>query len=77
MPVVAVFVAPIPSIVAAMGGVAQGGWVVISIFTAVICLIAIASALTARETKDVPTSELGLPPERRAHRRAGRLAPVA
>lgn len=51
-----------PSIVTAMGGVAEGGWVVISLFTAVICAIAIASALTARETKDVPTAELGVTP---------------
>lgn len=48
-----------PSIVTALGGVREGGWVVISIFTAVVCLIAAASALTARETKDVPTAELG------------------
>lgn len=49
-----------PSIVTALGGVAEGGWVVISVFTAVIALIASASALTARETKDVRTAELGL-----------------
>ncbi|HMR47788.1 MAG TPA: MFS transporter [Arachnia sp.] len=49
-----------PSIVAALGGVREGGWVVISAFTAVICLIATLSALTARETKDVPTEQLGL-----------------
>ncbi|MCC4907355.1 MFS transporter [Microbacterium sp. cx-59] len=53
-----------PSIVAALGGVAEGGWVVISIFTAVISLIAAVSALTARETKSVPTAELGLRAER-------------
>ena len=49
-----------PTIVTALGGVRQGGWVVISAFTAVICLIATVSALTARETKNVPTEELGL-----------------
>ncbi|GAA4356830.1 MFS transporter [Microbacterium rhizosphaerae] len=49
-----------PTIVTALGGVRQGGWVVISVFTAVICLIATVSALTARETKNVPTEELGL-----------------
>lgn len=48
-----------PSIVTAMGGVREGGWVVISIFTAVVCLIAAGAALTARETKDVPTDMLG------------------
>lgn len=48
-----------PSIVTALGGVREGGWVVISIFTGVVCLIAAGSALTARETKDVPTAELG------------------
>jgi MFS family permease len=48
-----------PAIVTALGGVKEGGWVVISIFTAVVCLIASAAALTARETKDVPTSLLG------------------
>ncbi len=50
-----------PSIVTALGGVAPGGWVVISIFTAVIALIAIVSAATARETRSVPTAQLGLP----------------
>ena len=49
-----------PSIVAGLGGVEEGGWVVISIFTGVICLIAALSALTARETKDVPTETLGI-----------------
>ena len=48
-----------PSIVTALGGVREGGWVVISIFTAVVCLISAAAALTARETKDVPTTMLG------------------
>ncbi len=48
-----------PSIVTAFGGVREGGWVVISVFTAVVCVIAAASALTARETKDVPTVALG------------------
>jgi MFS family permease len=48
-----------PSIVAALGGVREGGWVVISAFTAVVCVIAAASALTARETKSVPTPLLG------------------
>jgi MFS family permease len=52
-----------PTIVTALGGVAEGGWVVISIFTAVISLIAAGSALTARETKSVPTAELGLKTE--------------
>ena len=48
-----------PSIVTALGGVKEGGWVVISIFTAVVCVIATVSALTARETKNVPTPLLG------------------
>ena len=48
-----------PSIITALGGVQEGGWVVISIFTAVVCVIATLSALTARETKDVPTPLLG------------------
>jgi MFS family permease len=48
-----------PAIVTALGGVREGGWVVISVFTAVVCLIATAAALTARETKDVPTALLG------------------
>ncbi|MBF4460582.1 MULTISPECIES: MFS transporter [unclassified Pseudoclavibacter] len=49
-----------PSIVAALGGVQEGGWVVISAFTGVICLIAAISALTAKETKSVPTDTLGI-----------------
>lgn len=57
-----------PSIVTALGGVQQGGWVVISIFTAVIAVIAAVSALTARETKDVPTAGLRLRTERRCER---------
>jgi MFS family permease len=48
-----------PSIVTALGGIREGGWVVISIFTAVVCVIAVAAALTAPETKDVPTPLLG------------------
>ncbi|GAB5894601.1 MFS transporter [Mycolicibacterium mageritense] len=50
-----------PSIVTALGGVRDGGWVVISIFTAVVCLISAGAALTARETRDVPTELLGHP----------------
>ncbi|MDF2492081.1 MAG: permease of the major facilitator superfamily [Microbacterium sp.] len=53
-----------PSIVAALGGVSEGGWVVISLFTATISIIATISALTARETRRVPTAELGLRPEK-------------
>jgi MFS family permease len=53
-----------PTIVTALGGVAEGGWVVTSLFTAVIALIAAGSALTARETRDVPTTALGLRTER-------------
>jgi MFS family permease len=49
-----------PAIVAAMGGVKAGGWVQISIFTAIICSIAAVSALTAKETFRVPTKQLGL-----------------
>lgn len=48
-----------PTIVTALGGVREGGWVVISLFTAVVCLISAGAALMARETKDVPTAELG------------------
>ena len=48
-----------PSIVAALGGLQPGGWVQISLFTAAIALIASVSALTARETYRVPTSQLG------------------
>jgi MFS family permease len=51
-----------PSIVTALGGVREGGWVVISAFTAVVCVIAAASATTARETKNVPTPLLGREP---------------
>jgi hypothetical protein len=53
-----------PSIVTALGGVSEGGWVVTSVFTAVIAGIAAIAALTARETRDVPTSALGLRTER-------------
>ncbi|MEV7694885.1 MFS transporter [Microbacterium sp. NPDC089189] len=57
-----------PSIVTALGGVSEGGWVVISLFTGAISVIAAISALTARETRDVPTEQLGLAPEgRRVH----------
>ncbi|MFT4213080.1 MAG: MFS transporter [Microbacterium sp.] len=52
-----------PSIVTALGGVAEGGWIVISVFTAVIALIASGAALTARETRSVPTADLGTRPE--------------
>lgn len=49
-----------PSIVAALGGLEPGGWVVISWFTAAIAGIASISALTARESFRTPTAELGL-----------------
>ena len=45
--------------------VQEGGWVVISVFTAVISLIATVSALTARESKSIPTAELGRQSEKR------------
>jgi len=48
-----------PSIVAALGGLEANGWVQISLFTAVIAVIASLSALTARETYRVPTKQLG------------------
>jgi MFS family permease len=48
-----------PAIVTALGGVREGGWVVISIFTAIVCIVSAACAATARETKDVPTVLLG------------------
>ncbi|TQL69026.1 Na+/melibiose symporter-like transporter [Nocardioides albertanoniae] len=49
-----------PSIVTALGGVREGGWVVTSGYTVVVCLVAVVAALTARETKDVRTAGLGL-----------------
>jgi len=49
-----------PSIVAALGGLEPGGWVVISWFTAAIAGIAAVSALTAKESFRIPTAELGL-----------------
>lgn len=49
-----------PTIVTALGGVQEGGWVVISLFTATIAVVASLSALTAKETRDVPTDALGL-----------------
>lgn len=53
-----------PTIVTALGGVEEGGWTVTAGFTAVIAIIASIAALTARETKDVPTAELGTKPSR-------------
>lgn len=49
-----------PTIVTALGGVQEGGWVVTAAFTATIAIIAAVAASTARETFDVPTEELGL-----------------
>jgi hypothetical protein len=49
-----------PTIVTALGGVQEGGWVVTAGFTAVIAIIAAVAASTARETRDVPTDLLGL-----------------
>ncbi|GAB3268751.1 MFS transporter [Arthrobacter pigmenti] len=49
-----------PSIVAAMGGIAEGGWVVISMFNGTICVIAAVAALTAKESFRTPTAELGM-----------------
>jgi hypothetical protein len=39
--------------------VRESGWVVISAFTAFVCVIATAAAATARETTAVPTELLG------------------
>jgi MFS family permease len=49
-----------PSVVTALGGTGDDGWVVISIFTACIAVLASAAAVTARETANVPTDQLGL-----------------
>ncbi|MFJ4029316.1 MFS transporter [Paenarthrobacter sp. NPDC089989] len=49
-----------PTIVTAIGGTKPGGWVQVSVFTAVICVIAAVSALTARESAKIPTAQLGL-----------------
>lgn len=43
-----------------MGGIKPGGWVQITIFTGIICVVSAVSALTAKETFKVPTKELGL-----------------
>ncbi|MEX0428199.1 MFS transporter [Nocardioides sp. DS6] len=51
-----------PTIVTGLGGVEKGGWTVTAGFTAVIAVIAAISAATARETRSVPTAELGLRP---------------
>ncbi len=59
-----------PTIVASLGGAQAGGLVVIAVFTALVCGIASLSALTATETKDVPTDQLG------AEKREPVLAPV-
>ncbi|GLY15276.1 MFS transporter [Kineosporia sp. NBRC 101677] len=50
-----------PTIVTALGGVEEGGWKVTAGFTAVIAITAAISAATARETKDIPTAQLGGP----------------
>jgi MFS family permease len=55
-----------PTLVTALGGVAPGGWKVTAIFSGVIAFIAAGSALTARETKNVATEDLG---EKRTGRR--------
>ncbi|GAB3584359.1 MFS transporter [Leifsonia lichenia] len=49
----------ITAINAAVGATAENSWVVISIFTAGIAVLASVAALTARETAHVPTGELG------------------
>lgn len=49
-----------PSIVTALGGTGENGWVVISLFTAGIAVLASVAALTARETAHVSTDRLGL-----------------
>ena len=62
-----------PSIITALGGVQEGGWVVISIFTAVVCVIATVSALTARETKRRPHAAARARPARFAEGSGERL----
>lgn len=52
-----------PSIVTALGGVGhENSWVIISVFTAAICVIASLAALTARETAHTPTEAIGVVP---------------
>jgi MFS family permease len=60
-----------PTLVTALGGIEPGGWKVTAAFTGVIAAIAIAAALTARETRDVPTTRLG---EKVSRKRAKVLA---
>jgi MFS family permease len=47
-----------PSVVAAIGS-AKEDWLGVAIFTAAVCVVAAASAATARETFRVPTARLG------------------
>ncbi|MFP3580076.1 MFS transporter [Arthrobacter sp. fls2-241-R2A-200] len=49
-----------PTIVSAVGGTKPGGWVAVSVFSGIVCVIAAVAALTARESAKIPTSELGL-----------------
>lgn len=52
-----------PSIVTALGGVGhENSWVIISVFTAAICVVAALAALTARETAHTPTETIGVVP---------------
>jgi MFS family permease len=48
-----------PSIVTALGGLGEDGWIPTSIFTAAVAVVAAGSALTARESFRVPTRRLG------------------
>ncbi|MER6668331.1 MFS transporter [Amycolatopsis japonica] len=47
-----------PSVVAAIGS-GKDDWLGVAVFTAAVCLLSAAAALTARETHDVPTKDLG------------------
>lgn len=61
-----------PSIVTGLGGLdGHDGWKVTAGFTAVIAVLASLSALTAKETKDVPTAELGYRAARDGARTSG------
>jgi MFS family permease len=49
-----------PSIVAALGGVTEGGWLNVGIITSIVCLVAAVSATTAKESHKTPTKLLGV-----------------
>ena len=66
-----------PTIAAALVAAAGGGWIWVAVATAGACLVSAVSALTVRETFQVPAGQLGAPVTTRAAGDPGQVPATA